>query len=210
MAVRKVVTRSGGHSRGLMPSIKNPCASAWESQHELQFYRLLELSPVVRLYSVQPTREQILVNGVPEVYIPDVKVDFVNGTSAFFEVKPSLKCRTAHVAARLIAIRKHFLETDRRFGLITDDWLATEPRRTNVERLMYHRRDQLLSSMDRRRLCSVITANQPKTFAELANLVGLGNAWLLLGLAIVGVDLERSMVAESKIFIEGGHRHAHF
>jgi len=72
MAVRKVVTRSGGHSRGLSPSIKNPIVAAWESQGEQGFERLLELSPLVREYTVQPVREPIVVAGIPSIYIPDV------------------------------------------------------------------------------------------------------------------------------------------
>jgi hypothetical protein len=209
MSVRKVVTRSGGHSRGFMPSIKNQRPVAWESQLELQFYQVLELSPDVRTFVVQPTREQIWVDGAPAIYIPDVKVKFANGTDAFFEVKPALKCRTRRIASRLVAIRARFEETGRRFHLITDTWLQAEPRRSNVEWLMYHRRGTLLSQVERMRLMRTVKAHQPENVAELIGLVGSENAWLLLGLGLVGVDIELSMNDASHIFLTGGHRHAH-
>jgi hypothetical protein len=210
MSVRKVVTRSGSHSRGLVPSIKNPVASAWESEHEKRLHQLLDLSPTVRTYTVQSTREQIMVDGEPAVYIPDVKVDFHDGSSAFFEVKPVLKCKTRHTAARLTAIRKHFQDTGRRFVLITDEWLAQQPRQANVVNLMYHRRELLLNMTEKIRLGRLIATQQPKTIGDLIALAGEAKAWLLLGLGIVGVDLELPMNEESTIFLDGGHRHANF
>lgn len=208
MTVRKVVTRSGGHSRGLMPSIKNQRGAAWESAWELKFYQLLELSPSVRQYVVQPTREHIWVDGEVAEYIPDVQVYFIDGTSAYFEVKPAQKCRTARTAKRLDAIEKRFAETDRRFKLITDEWLSTGPRAQNAVSLMFHRRNQLLDYGERSRLQRILSANQPTTFRELNDTVGANKSWLLLGLSIVGVDLELPLNEKSAIFLEGGHRHA--
>jgi hypothetical protein len=210
MTVRKVVTRSGGHSRGLMPSIKNTCSAAWESSWELKFYQLLELSPSVRQYIVQPTREPIIVDGNEAAYIPDVQAFFIDGTSVFFEIKPALKCRTQLIAKRLIAIRKRFVDTDRRFHLITDDWLSKGPRAANITRLMFHRRDQLLTYAERRTLCQIITTNQPRTIDALFTLVGATVGWLLLGLSIVGVDLDLPLNLNSVIFLSGGHRHENF
>lgn len=208
MAVRKVVTRSGGHSRGLCPSIKNPIASAWESQLEQQLNQLLELSPVVRLFEMQPTREPIVVDGIPTTYIPDVKVEFIDKSVAFCEVKPAIKCRTARIAARLVAIKSRFQETGRRFHLVTDEWLSQEPRRTNVALLMYHRRGFLLDAQERIRLTNIVATHRPQTVGDLIELVGSNKAWLLLGLSIVGVDLEQPLNDESAIYLTGGHRHA--
>jgi len=210
MTVRKVVTRSGGHSRGLTPSIKNPIASGWESQWEKAFSQFLELCPLVHQFTVQPVREPIVVNGVSTVYVPDVQVKFIDGSCAFFEVKPAVKCRTARIAARLVAIRLRFQETNRRFYLITDEWLSQEPRRTNVTLLMYHRRDFLLDAQERLRLSKIVAAHQPQTVADLVGLVGRDKAWLLFGLSIIGVDLEQPLNDHSAIFPTGGHRHAKF
>lgn len=210
MTARKVVTRSGGHSRGYMPSIKNQCVAAWESSWELKFYQLLELSPSVRRFHVQPTREQILVNEVATDYIPDVHVFFVDGSDAFFEVKPALKCSTKRIATRLNAIRKHFEATNRRFQLVTDAWLERGTRAQNVNRLMFHRRDQILSATERAGAARIIAVNQPKDISELCGVVGNDTCWLLLGLGIVGIDLELPIVPSSKIFLDGGHRHASF
>lgn len=210
MSVRKVVTRRGGHSRGLVPSIKNPIASAWESQWELAFEQLLELSPLVRQFTVQPIRESILVDGMPASYIPDFEVLFVDNSTAYFEVKPAVKCRTARVASRLDAARQRFQQTGRRFYIVTDEWLSQEPRRSNVALLMHHRRSFLLDTQERMRLAKLVSAGQPKTVGDLIGQVGRNSAWLLLGLSIIGVDLEQPLNEQSLIFLEGGHRHANF
>lgn len=210
MSVRKVVTRRGGHSRGLMPSIKNEAAAAWESSLELSFYQFLELSPQVVRYEVQPIRESICVENEMTSYVPDVRVDLIDGTSMYFEVKPALKCKTKRVAMRLDAIRTRFAETGRQFGLITDEWLNVEPRKTNIERLMYHRRALLLDRQEKERLSNSVNVHQPKTIADLIALTGTDKAWLLLGLAIVGVDLDLPINPNAAIFLEGGHRHADF
>lgn len=210
MSVRKVVTRRGGHSRGLTPSIKNPIAAAWESQWERAFAQFLELSPLVLLFVVQPIREPIVVDGTPASYIPDVEVQFIDGSIAYFEVKPAVKCRTAPVAARLEAACRRFRDTGRRFYLVTDEWLSQEPRRSNVALLMYHRREFLLDNQERMRLGKLVSASQPCTVSELICLVGRNEAWLLLGLSIVGIDLEQPLNEQSAIFLDGGHRHANF
>lgn len=210
MVVRKVVTRSGGHSRGLSPSIKNPTAAAWESHGEQGFERLLELSPLVREYTVQPVREPIVVAGIPTTYIPDVKVVFIDGSTAYFEVKPAVKCLTARVASRLAAIRQRYQQTGERFYLVTAEWLEQEPRKSNVDTLMHHRRDFLLGGQERHRLARAIVSRQPRTVRDLEELVGQEKAWLLLGLSLVGVDLELPLGGSSAIFLTGGHRHANF
>lgn len=210
MSVRKVVTRRGGHSRGLAPSIKNSVASAWESQWERAFAQFLELSPLVLGFVVQPIREPIIVNGSPAHYIPDLEVKFIDGSIAYFEVKPAVKCRKAIVAARLDAARRRFHDTGRRFYLVTDEWLSQEPRSSNVTLLMYHRREFLLDNQERTRLKKLVSAGNPRTVSELIDVVGRCNAWLLLGLSIVGVDLEQPLNDQSVIFLEGGHRHANF
>ena len=210
MTARKVVTRSGGHSRGLMPSIKNRISIPWESKNELRFYQWLELSPLVLSFMVQAVREHIIVDGKPAIYYPDVQVFFNDGTSCYVEVKPELKCRTSPVKARLTGIREHYRETNQQFYLITDEWLAKEPRASNLERLMYHRRQILLSKMEKIRLSGLLSSHQPQTVSELISLVGEEKAWLLLGLSIVGVDLELPMIASTNLFLTGGHRHANF
>jgi len=207
MPVRKVVTRRSSHSRGLVPTLKNKRPAEWESQLEMQLLRLLELSPLVASYEVQPTREALVVDGKSSWYFPDALAKYRDGTEAFYEVKMASALRIARVAARMKAAKVHFAETHRVFGIVTDEWLLAEPRRTNVQRLMYHRRDPL-SPIEQFRFRSALSAASPRTVGELINALGAPDAWRLLGLGVVGVDLERPLDSTAAIYLEGGHRHA--
>ena len=206
--VRKVITRRSCHSRGLVPSLKNERPAAWESQPEMQFLRLLELSPLVRAYTVQPSKEELIVFGERSPYVPDVLVEYFDGTVVTYEVKPEASLRIARVAARMHAAKEHFANTGRVFRIVTAEWLLAEPRVTNVQRLMYHRRDPL-SPLEQSCFGSVLSSVVPLTVAGLIEAVGALDAWRLLGLGVVGVDLELPLSSSAQIYLEGGHRHAH-
>lgn len=74
MSVRKVVTRRSCHFRGYFPSLKNGKPTPWESQLEGGFFRLLELSPQVHSYTIQPSRESVSLDSATIKYFPDLHV----------------------------------------------------------------------------------------------------------------------------------------
>jgi hypothetical protein len=110
------------------------------------------------------------------------------------------------VADRIAAIRSHFAKTNRYFEVITDEWLDEEPRASNVLRLMYHRRE-VLTPIEREQFTRELQNTQPKTLADLCALFGQDEAWRLLGLGIVGVDLQQMITPDSTIYLNGGHHH---
>jgi len=206
MTTRKVVTRRSRHVRGLMPSLKNACSIPWESQNELHYYRLLELSSGVRRYRVQPSVEVIRVHGADHFYFPDVEVEFVDGSVAIVEVKPELRLATAEVAARMAAAREAIVLSGRRFHIVTDSRLRVSPRLQNVEELMSHRRQLLLRGEELQELTRELRRAPPSSVRELHALCGERLANLALGLGIVGVDLDQPMTDSSPTYL-GGHRH---
>lgn len=209
MPVRKVITRRSNHFRTYIPSLKNGQPTPCESMLEGMFIRLCELSPQVRSYEVQPTKEALSVENRIERYTPDVRVHFFNGTEGWFEIKPSVRLRAARVHKRMDAAKEHFTASGRRFRVITDDWLNTEPRAKNIETLMYHRRG-LLTPVELDRFQRELHRSQPKTLGALCSAIGHDDAWLLLGLGIVGVNLEQEINADIAVYLFGGHRHADF
>ena len=206
MPVRKVVWRSSCHSRGYEPSIKNGSPVPWESRPERLLINLLELSPWVVSYEAQPTFESLDVDGEPSSYVPDVLAKYRDGSEVFYEVKPVARLRVAKVSARMAAAKRHFVATGRLFGIVTDEWLFTEPRATNIERLMYHRREPL-TALEKFALQSALSSARPRTIRDLICVVGASEAWRLLGLGVVGVHLELSLNSSTSIYLEGGHRH---
>ncbi|WP_255370697.1 MULTISPECIES: transposase [unclassified Cupriavidus] len=130
-----------------------------------------------------------------------------HGTEGWFEVKPDIRLKSERVARRLAAAAVHFAQSGRRFRVVTDKQLDTEPRASNVLEVMYQRRAPL-TSVELERFRHKLRSESPQTMSEFTSLVGLCDAWRLLGLGIVGVDLDQPIVPDAAIYLEGGHRHA--
>lgn len=210
MAVRKVVTRRSWHFRGYFPSLKNGHSVPFESILESGFFRLLELSPDVRRYKVQPVRESFLIGSQPAQYVPDVEVELFDGSRVWVEIKPALHRKNHATAARLNAAKAHFAASGRRFEVVTDEVIWAEPRSTTVLEILYHRRGSFVATPQWQGLLSRIQLENSQTIADLCSVVGESQAWSLLGLGLIGVDLEKKLNSKSPIYIEGGHRHADF
>ncbi|MGR0140200.1 Tn7 transposase TnsA N-terminal domain-containing protein [Pseudomonas sp. RSP] len=208
MAVRKVVTRSSCHFRGYFPSLKNGHSVAWESQLEGGFFRLLELSPTVVRYEVQPSRERVPLGDSFVDYVPDLRVFLENGCEWWFEVKPEKKLLVSSVKLKLDAAKVHFTATNRSFSVVTDGLIWREPRAKNLQKILYHRCGPLLSSSDKADACSELNRYQPEVFEEVVSIFGEIEAWRLLALCIIGVDLDAALTYKSPVFLTGGHRHA--
>lgn len=207
MPVRKVVTRRSNHFRGFHPSRKNGLPIAWESQLEASFLRFLELSPEVLTYEVQPSLEVFSMDGRDTKYIPDVCVNFVDGTTGWFEVKPSMRLLNHKVTLKTKAIRAHFESTERIFHIATEKLILAMPMADNLLTLMYHRRGEDISEAYSENLSSKFNSDPPQTLADLIEILGAQEAWRLLGLGYIGIDLRKPISASTPIFLIGGHRH---
>ncbi|MFK3607528.1 transposase [Pseudomonas sp. AP19] len=210
MTVRKVVTRRSCHFRGYLPSLKNGKAIPWESQLEGAFLRLLELSPQVLRYTVQPSKETLVMDGRNVTYYPDVCAVLCDGSERWFEVKPTARLLIRSVKLRMEAAAVHFRQTDRVFSVISDTVLLADPLSENLRDLMYYRRGEVLINSSLITAKSLLNAYPPKTVLELCELVGRDTAWRLLGLGYVGVNLEENLMPFSPIYLQGGHRHGNF
>ena len=210
MTVRKVVTRRSCHFRGFIPSQKNGKPIPWESQLEGVFLSLLELSPQVLRYDVQPSKEIFAMGDDAGTYYPDVRAVLRDGSERWFEVKPAAKLSIRYVSSRLKAIGSHFQNTNRVFSVVTDEQLMAEPFVSNLRNLMYYRRSSMLINFDSASIESMLEIHQPKTIHELCGLVGNSRAWHLLGQGSLGVDLDKPVIAGAPIYLQGGHRHGNF
>lgn len=208
MTVRKVVTRRSNHYRGYFPSLKNKKPVPWESQLEGAFFRLLELSPAVISYVAQPNEERIPSAQGYFKYYPDVRVFLADGREWWVEVKPNDRLNIAKVRQRLEAAKRYFTATGRNFSVVTEKLIEDEPLASNLLRLMSHRRGPVLSNEKLEEVLAVLNDQAPLTFSDLLVAVGDRPAWRLLGLGVVGIELNKPLDIDSPIFLQGGHRHA--
>ncbi|WP_444633367.1 TnsA endonuclease N-terminal domain-containing protein [Cupriavidus oxalaticus] len=207
MSVRKVITRRSNHFRTYIPSIKNGRPTPCESMLEGMFARFCEVSPLVRSYEVQPERVTLDFGDHTERYVPDMHVQLATGKDVWVEVKPMVRLRSPRVAKRMAAAKAQFAAMGREFRVVTDAVLRMQPRATNILELMYHRREPL-SLADASNLRSFLMNARLETVADLSSLVGDLEAWRLLGLGVVGIDLDLPITSNSAIYLRGGHRHA--
>ncbi|MCY1420479.1 hypothetical protein D9M71_361010 [compost metagenome] len=72
---------------------------------------------------------------------------------------------------------------------------------------MYHRRGEDVSEAYSESLSSKFNSAPPQTLADLIEMLGAQEAWRLLGLGYIGIDLRNPIAAWTPIFLTGGHRH---
>ncbi|MCS5515172.1 hypothetical protein NWF32_06255 [Pseudomonas qingdaonensis] len=119
-------------------------------------------------------------------------------------MKPHDRLKIASVRQRLDAAERYFNATARNFSVITEKLIEAEPLATNLRRLMYHRRGPELSHQALEEVMATFNEWPPMTVADLLYVVGEGKAWRLLGLGVVGIDLDRSIDTDSPVFLQGG------
>ena len=122
-------------------------------------------------------------------------------------MKPDVRLKSARVARRMAAAVEHFAQSGRRFRVVTDKQLDMEPRASNVLEVMYHRRAPFFTA-ELERFRYKLESEPPRTLSDFTAVVGPCDAWRLLGLGIVGIDLDQPIVPDAVIYLEGGHRHA--
>ncbi|WP_241176317.1 Tn7 transposase TnsA N-terminal domain-containing protein [Pseudomonas chlororaphis] len=141
-------------------------------------------------------------------YIPDIRVFLEDGREWWFEVKPEKRLLIRKVKQKMAAAELHFAATNRNFSIVTEALIWSSPLASNLQKILYHRRGPWLSPSHQAEVCSKLNKYKPRFFGEVVSIFGEMDAWSLLGLGIVGVDLEQTLTQGSEVFLSGGHRHA--
>ena len=82
-------TRKPTCRKGEFPSKKNGCDIPYRSGMEEEFYNLLEEDVDVESFFAEPFKVPYYFNGKWHDYIPDIRVNFVDGSTEIWEVKPA-------------------------------------------------------------------------------------------------------------------------
>ncbi len=123
-------------------------------------------------------------------------------------MKPEERLNIARVRDRLETAERHFISTGRNFSVVTDKLIEEEPLASNLRHLMSHRRGPVLSGEKLEEVLTVLNDQVSKTVSDLLLAVGERPGWRLLGLGIVGIELNKPLDTDTPIFLQGGHRHA--
>ncbi|WP_231999311.1 hypothetical protein [Pseudomonas chlororaphis] len=147
------------------------------------------------------------MEGFETRYTPDVRVNFTDGMTGWFEVKPSVRLLNHRIKKKTEAIKQHFNNTDRFFYIATEELIMATPMVDNLLLLMYHRRGPDVTEEYDEELKSKFKLHPPETLNALIAILGPQEAWRLLGLGYIGLDLRAVISLSTPIFLTGGHRH---
>jgi len=96
---RKVVSRSRARPMGKYPSWKMKRMVQWESENELNAFRLLDCNPDVTSFHEQPCEVMYFLDGKARSHYPDILVE-KNGRKELWEVKPESEAEKPEVVTR--------------------------------------------------------------------------------------------------------------
>jgi hypothetical protein len=96
---RKIVSRSSARPKGKYPSWKMRRMLQWESENELNAFRLLDCDPDVTRFYEQPCQVMYDLDGLARSHYPDILVE-KNSRKELWEVKPDTTAEEQKIVAR--------------------------------------------------------------------------------------------------------------
>jgi len=107
----------------------------YESILESDAILLFEFSSAVVNYQEQPALVYYAMNETMHKYYPDFRLDLVDGTSIYIEVKPSQKLIPKQAKQKYLAITDHFQNQGELFLVLTEKEIRREPLIGNLKRI---------------------------------------------------------------------------
>lgn len=117
---------------GWFPSFISGDSQPYHSLLELDWLRLLDVTPGVASIKSQPRRVSFWLDGVRHNYTPDTEVLLSNGRKVMVEVKPHNIAVSPELRPVWEAIRARLADEDIGFKLATDVYLEARPRHQSV------------------------------------------------------------------------------
>lgn len=202
MAVRKAITRSKKTFRPKVPSSKNSRMTHGESMLEGAGARYLEISPFVKSYFGQAAKEIYYdANGEPHPYFVDFRVTLTNDEEVDIEMKPHGKFRDPAIKEKYARIAARYEEIGRRFRVMTDLDVSSEPLFTTLKILNYHwvgkATTQQIGKHARKLTSSAFT-----TIGEAAEIIGsVQNVYRQIASGFLAIDFQQPLSPSSSVWI---------
>lgn len=130
--VRKVVRRSNYRQTGKFPSPKNGKMMHWESHHELAGFQILEASACVQSYQEQPVEIHYILGSDCHTHIPDVYVEFVNGSKCFIEFKSQENMQDTFLVKRSDFLARNLPYLGYSYMVISNEQTGQQPHANSV------------------------------------------------------------------------------
>lgn len=206
---RTVITPSGGIVRGKFPSKKVARMIHHEGLLELEACYLFEMSPHVTSYREQPFRLQYADDARLRSYTPDFELTLDTGDTVLVEIKPAAILARPENRQKYDQIASHMQRNGQRFSILTDEFIRSEPRLSNLRRAY---RDLAAHKPSRARLNSILshlTARQNLCIHEVNVKLKPYDvcAFDLLAGGYLGCDLTRPLTSSTQVSLHHGGDH---
>lgn len=195
---RKIVKRTGRRAgTGKFPSAKMGGMIHYESSHEQNAFRLLEVDPSVTHYIEQPCRIRYELNGIQHDHYPDIFVK-LRDRKEFWEVKtldgankPDVQLRTALLIAEL---PKHGYE----YKLALSSEVGAANLQKNITSILSHSRAKVCPQ-NREKLRTYFKC---KKIVKLTDIRSLGkqvlaSAFKLVLIGVIVIDIHQVWTDET-------------
>jgi len=128
---RKIVSRSRARPTGKYPSWKMRRMVQWESENELNAFRLLDCDPDVTGFHEQPCEVVYVLDGQARSHYPDIFVE-KNGRKELWEVKPESQAEEPEVVTRTTLLMQGLPLWGYTYRVVLAKDLAMQPRQGNA------------------------------------------------------------------------------
>ena len=128
---RKVVSRSSARPKGKYPSWKMRRMLEWESENELNAFRLLDCDPDVMRFHEQPCQVMYVLDGQARSHYPDIFVA-KNGQKELWEVKSEPQAEESEVVRRTALLTQELPLWGYAYRVVLAKDLAKQPRQANA------------------------------------------------------------------------------
>ena len=132
---RKIVSRSSARPKGKYPSWKMRRMVQWESENELNAFRLLDCDPDVTRFHEQPCEVMYFIDGQARSHYPDILVE-KNGRKELWEVKPESEAEEHRIAARTALLVQGLPLWGYTYRVVLANDLGMQPRLANARFLL--------------------------------------------------------------------------
>jgi hypothetical protein len=128
---RKVVSRSSAQPKGKYPSWKMRRMLQWESENELNAFRLLDCDPDVTRFHEQPCKVMYVLDGQARSHYPDILVER-NGRKELWEVKSESQAEEPEVVTRTALLIQGLPFWGYTYLVVLAKDLSMQPRQCNA------------------------------------------------------------------------------
>lgn len=128
---RKVVSRSRARPTGKYPSWKMGRMVQWESENELNAFRILDCDPDVTSFHEQPCEVKYVLDGQIRSHYPDILVEKI-GRKELWEVKPESGAEKPEVVTRTTLLIQGLPSWGYAYRVVLAKDLAMQPRQANA------------------------------------------------------------------------------